>query len=89
MWICLKVTKYVAIIDSDDKCSPDKLAAQAKYLDEHPDIDVVGCKIKFGKKTQHVSIPKSRQDWDNEYFQEESNCQSQGIRRGRTCWKEA
>ena len=64
-------TKYIAIMDSDDKCSPDKLAAQVKYLDEHPDIDVVGCKIKFGKKTQHLSIPKSRQDWDNEYFQEE------------------
>jgi glycosyltransferase involved in cell wall biosynthesis len=64
-------SKYIALIDSDDKCSPDKLEEQVKYLDEHPEVDVVGCKIKFGNKTSHLSIPKSTNDWDNDYFQEE------------------
>lgn len=64
-------SKYIALIDSDDKCSPDKLEEQVKYLDEHPEVDVVGCKIKFGTKTSHLSIPKSTNDWDNDYFQEE------------------
>lgn len=63
--------EYVAIIDSDDLCSPDKLMEQVKFLDEHPEIDVVGCKIKFGKKSSKYSIPNSEIDWTHEYFDEQ------------------
>lgn len=62
---------YIALIDSDDLCSPNKIEEQVKYLESHPDIDVVGCKIKFGKKTSSLSIPKSTIEWDNYYFQNE------------------
>lgn len=62
---------YIALIDSDDICSPNKIEEQVKYLEAHPDIDVVGCKIKFGKKTSDLCIPKSMQEWDNEFFQED------------------
>lgn len=59
---------YIAFMDSDDVCSPNRLEEQIKYLDEHPDIDVVGCKIKFGKKASQYSIPNSEKDWGHEYF---------------------
>jgi glycosyltransferase involved in cell wall biosynthesis len=61
---------YVAIMDSDDLCSPDKLAEQVKFLDEHPDIDVVGCKVKFGKLASKYSIPNTQKDWGHDFFEE-------------------
>jgi len=33
---------YIAVMDSDDVCHPGRLAAQVGYLDEHPDIGVLG-----------------------------------------------
>ncbi|PWB59966.1 MAG: hypothetical protein C3F18_00350 [Nitrosomonadales bacterium] len=33
---------YVAILDGDDAMEPDRLAIQADYLDQHPDIAAVG-----------------------------------------------
>lgn len=63
-------SEYVAIMDSDDLCSPNKLEEQVKFLDEHPDIDVVGCKIKFGKKSSHFSVPNTQKNYTHEYFDE-------------------
>lgn len=34
---------YVAIMDADDIAYPERLKQQAQYLDEHPDVGVVGC----------------------------------------------
>lgn len=41
---CLKEAhgEYIARMDGDDKCLPDRFEKQVKYLDEHPDCDVVG-----------------------------------------------
>lgn len=33
--------EYVARMDADDVSLPDRFATQVKYLDEHPDVDVV------------------------------------------------
>lgn len=33
---------YIARLDADDICSPDRLAMEVEYLDTHPDIGVVG-----------------------------------------------
>lgn len=63
--------EYIAIMDSDDVCSPNRLELQVKYLDEHPDVDVVGCKIKFGKKASQFRIPNSEKSWSHEYFDEQ------------------
>lgn len=43
---------YIAFIDDDDVwLSAEKLAVQKKYLDEHPEIDVVGAsRIEFVKE---------------------------------------
>ena len=42
---CLAMAKgqYVARLDADDKCLSTRLEKEVKYLDEHPDIDCVGC----------------------------------------------
>lgn len=41
---CLKYArgKYVARMDGDDKCYPDRLKKQYEYMESHPEIDVVG-----------------------------------------------
>jgi glycosyltransferase involved in cell wall biosynthesis len=38
---------YVARIDHDDVCRPERLERQAAYLDAHPDCVAVGCDIDF------------------------------------------
>lgn len=34
--------KYIARMDADDVCLPERLAKQVQFLDEHPDIGVLG-----------------------------------------------
>jgi glycosyltransferase involved in cell wall biosynthesis len=36
---------YVARMDADDRSHPERLAEQAKYLDSHPEVDVVSCLV--------------------------------------------
>ena len=35
--------EYIARMDSDDLCHPDRLAKQVVYLEEHPEIFMLGC----------------------------------------------
>jgi len=37
--------EYIALMDADDSSQPQRLATQAAYLDDHTDIDVVGCSV--------------------------------------------
>lgn len=36
---------YIARFDADDLAHPERLAKQVSYLDEHPEIDAVGCLV--------------------------------------------
>lgn len=38
--------KYVARMDSDDICLPNRLECQNNYLEEHPEIGILGCNIQ-------------------------------------------
>ncbi len=40
-------TDYVAIMDSDDICYPDRLEIQKKFLDSNPNISLVGTSVNF------------------------------------------
>jgi glycosyltransferase involved in cell wall biosynthesis len=39
--------RYVAIMDADDLCYPDRLAKQIAYLDAHPKVGVLGSWARF------------------------------------------
>jgi glycosyltransferase involved in cell wall biosynthesis len=38
---------YIAKLDSDDCWYPDKLLHQIRFLELHPDIDIVGCQMRL------------------------------------------
>lgn len=46
---------FIARMDSDDQCKPERFAVQKKFLLEHPEYDLVGSEMilvdEFGKKT--------------------------------------
>ena len=35
--------QYIAILDSDDTSLPERLKTQSEYLDDHPEVSLVGC----------------------------------------------
>ncbi len=39
--------RYVAGLDQDDLCRPDRFAAQVAFLESHPDIALVGTAVEF------------------------------------------
>ncbi len=62
---CLKYAKgeYIARMDGDDKCLPDRFEKQVQFLDEHPEYDVVGTYMQhftgggLGDITKAVEYP--------------------------------
>ena len=62
---CLKYAKgeYIARMDGDDKCLPDRFEKQVTFLDSHPKYDVVGTYMQhftkdgFGDITKAVEYP--------------------------------
>jgi glycosyltransferase involved in cell wall biosynthesis len=43
---------YVARMDADDRCHPERLAKQVDYLERYPQVDVVGCLVRGFPKEQ-------------------------------------
>lgn len=57
---CLDVAQgeYIAKMDSDDVSLPKRLEKQVKYLDQHPDVGMVGCIYgAYGKNDYIISHP--------------------------------
>jgi glycosyltransferase involved in cell wall biosynthesis len=44
MGIDLAAGRYIARMDADDVSFPERLAKQVAYLDQHPEVDLVGCR---------------------------------------------
>src|SRR5438874_1140893 len=36
---------YIARMDADDMMHPERMARQLAFLDQHPEVDVVGCSL--------------------------------------------
>ncbi len=52
--------EYVAVLDADDIATPDRLAKQVAFLDEHPDVGAVGSQMKgFGSSDGLITMPAS------------------------------
>jgi len=46
--------RYIARMDQDDICFPERLAKQFAFLETHPDIDLLGCRAMVFQSTQKV-----------------------------------
>lgn len=59
---CLKVAKgkYIARMDSDDLCLPERLEKQVEFLENNPDVDLVGSAIipydEHGDKPTRIGV---------------------------------
>jgi len=40
-------TPFIAILDHDDLCHPERLARQRAFLEQHPEIDIVGSAVAY------------------------------------------
>ncbi len=56
---------YVARLDADDLALPDRLALQVDYLDQHPEVDLVGSLVEAFPKDQVREGFKIYIDWLN------------------------
>ncbi len=57
--------RYIARMDGDDICMPDRLQAQCAFLDSSPDIGLVGCCVAFGGDRKQCAGYASYVDWTN------------------------
>lgn len=57
--------KYLARMDADDDCHPERFRLQTGYLDAHPEIDVVGCRVGFGGDQAVASGYARHVEWIN------------------------
>lgn len=54
--------EYLAVMDHDDVSLPERLQKEADYLDEHPEIGVVGCAVRYIGTSKFRRLPED----DNE-----------------------
>lgn len=56
---------YIARMDADDLCHPDRIEKQASFLDTFPDIGIVGCRVGFGGDRELQAGYATYVDWIN------------------------
>lgn len=55
--------KYIARMDADDLCAPNRLNVQVAYLERHPEIDILGGNYKaFGNSHHSSNYPISHSE---------------------------
>lgn len=63
----LKVTRapLIARMDADDRSAPERLAKQAKFLRDHPEIGAVGSQVAFGGDAEASAGYALHVEWGN------------------------
>ena len=56
---------YIARMDADDLCHSERIKQQAAFLDRHPEIGIVGCRVKFGGDRINQTGYATYVDWIN------------------------
>lgn len=56
---------YLARLDADDECHPERLARQIAFLDSHPEVGLVGCRVRFGGDAASAGGFARHVDWLN------------------------
>lgn len=65
----------VVRMDADDVCHWRRFETQKRFLDTHPDIDVVGCHVRHFRRPHEGTIPEGTrryEDWMNALMDPES-----------------
>jgi len=57
--------QYIARMDADDLCYPDRIAKQVSFLDAFPDMGMVGSRVKFGGDHEKQAGYAAYVDWIN------------------------
>lgn len=57
--------RYIARMDADDICHPERLATQSAFLDVHPEIGVVGCATRFATSVANSTGMRAFVNWQN------------------------
>jgi glycosyltransferase involved in cell wall biosynthesis len=60
---------YIARMDSDDLCHPERIEKQAAFLDAFQDLGIVGCKVKFGGNRKKQAGYAAYVDWINKLIE--------------------
>ncbi len=50
--------EYLAVLDHDDICTPDRLAVQTAFMDNHPDISICGSRFELFTQNPQIFILK-------------------------------
>ena len=58
-------TPLIARMDADDVCHPERLARQVAFLNEHPEIGVLGTRTVFASTVEKSSGMACYVDWQN------------------------
>lgn len=53
----LAVGKYIAVMDADDIADPDRLAVQVRFMEENPEVGVVGSAYKLSDRNTTIVEP--------------------------------
>jgi glycosyltransferase involved in cell wall biosynthesis len=56
---------YIARMDADDLCHPERIEQQASFLDAFPDIGIVGCRVSFSGNREQQAGYAAYVDWTN------------------------
>lgn len=56
---------YIARMDADDRCHPERLELQVRFLNEHPEIALVGCLVQGFPPQQVREGFKIYMEWQN------------------------
>ena len=63
--LALAQGKYIARMDADDSCHPERLAKQVAYLDAHPEIGVLGTRTSFATTMEESRGMQAFVQWQN------------------------
>lgn len=56
---------FIARLDADDVCLPERLARQRRHLESHPGIGLAACRVIFGGDTRAAAGYARHVDWTN------------------------
>ncbi len=64
--------EFIARMDADDLCLPERFTEQVRFLDAHPAVGLVGCLVRFGGDPVRAAGYKAYVDWINTLGDEEA-----------------